>query len=99
MTFDEYVAARLPALLRFATAVTGDRALAEDVTQEVLLRAHGRWRRISAMERPEAYLHRMVTNEYLSWRRRWARPTPPALAPAGDAPDHATVHAERDALR
>jgi RNA polymerase sigma-70 factor (sigma-E family) len=99
MTFDDWARARLPALVRFAAALTGDRGLAEDVVQEVLIRAYGRWRRIVEMEQPEAYLRRMVTNEYLSWRRRWSRITPQAEVPAaGVRPDHAVEHAERDAI-
>jgi hypothetical protein len=38
MTFEEFTADRLPRLLRFAVVLTGDRGLAEDVVQEVLLR-------------------------------------------------------------
>jgi len=98
MTFEDWARARLPALVRFAVALTGDRGLAEDVVQEVLIRAYSRWRHISEMQ-PEAYLRRMVTNEYLSWRRRWSRITPHAEVP--DAPartDHAVEHAERDAV-
>jgi RNA polymerase sigma factor (sigma-70 family) len=43
----------------------------------------------------------MVLNQYLSWRRRFARVEPRALPPGPrhDEPDHATIHAERDALR
>jgi RNA polymerase sigma factor (sigma-70 family) len=42
----------------------------------------------------------MITNEYLSWRRRWARITPHAdVAPAATEDDHAHLHAERDAIR
>jgi RNA polymerase sigma-70 factor (sigma-E family) len=101
MTFEEFVGARLPALLRFAAAVTGDRALAEDVVQEVLIRLHSQWSRIADLEQPEAYARKMVINEYLSWRRRWSRfvPTADIAVPSADAPDHATQHAERDALR
>ena len=62
---------QLPALLRYAAALTGDRELAADVVQEVLVRAHSRWRRIGLLERPDLYLRRMVTNEVTSWRRRW----------------------------
>lgn len=102
MTFDEFVAARLPALLRYAAVLAGDRDLAQDIVQEVLARAHGRWTSISRLDVPELYVRRMVTNEYLSWRRRWGRvvpvadvtPPPEAAAP----PDAATTHADRDAL-
>jgi RNA polymerase sigma-70 factor (sigma-E family) len=100
MTFEEFVATRLPALLRFAAVLAGDRAIAEDLAQEVLIRAYARWDRIGDLDRPEFYVRKMVLNEFLSWRRRSWR-----LIPAGDAaapdraePDHALRHAEREAL-
>ena len=101
MRFEEFAAAGLPAVLRFAGVLTGDRALAEDVVQEVLLRAYARWHRIGPLDRPDLYVRRMVVNEYLSWRRRSWR-----LVPSGSGadidqrstPDHAPGHAERDAL-
>jgi RNA polymerase sigma-70 factor (sigma-E family) len=71
-TFDDFVAARLEPLLRYAVALTCDQHLAQDVVQEALLRAQQRWKRIAAMDNPFAYVKRMVTNEYLSWRRRRA---------------------------
>ena len=70
MTFDEFTGARLPAVLRFATALTGDPDLAKDLVQEVLIRVSGRWQEIGQLDRPEAYVRKMVVNEYLSWRRR-----------------------------
>lgn len=68
---DDVVHAHLPGLLRYATVLTGDGHTAADLVQEVLLRAHVRWNRIAMMDRPDLYLRRMVTNEHLSWRRRW----------------------------
>ncbi len=103
MTYEEFVAARLPALVRFASVLTGDRALAEDVVQEVLARTHVRWRKIAQLDQPDSYVRRMVVNEYLSWRRRWARYVPHADAGQETLPDvavqHAEQYAERDALR
>jgi RNA polymerase sigma-70 factor (sigma-E family) len=101
MTFEEFAATRLPAVLHFAGVLTGDRALAEDVVQEVLIRVHRQWERIGGLDHPEQYVRRMVLNEYLSWRRRSWR-----LIPQGDTrevdgrqtQDYATAHAERDAL-
>ncbi len=101
MRFDEFAAARLPAVLRFAGVLTGDRGLAEDVVQEVLIRAHKRWPQIGELDRPELYVRKMVVNEYLSWRRRSWRLIPGGTAQDVDnrlAPDHALGHAERDAL-
>ena len=42
MTFEEFVSARLGALVRYATVVTWDPHLAEDITQNVLVRAASR---------------------------------------------------------
>lgn len=100
-SFDGFVAARLPALLRYATVVTCDPHLAEDVVQEVLVRAQARWGRIAALEQPEAYLRRMVLNEFLSWRRRLGNRTAPRwtqTAPVRTVADPAGQVAERDAL-
>ncbi|WP_211290784.1 SigE family RNA polymerase sigma factor [Kineococcus xinjiangensis] len=106
MTFEEFATARLPELLRYAAALTGDRDLAQDVVQEVLARAQLRWRSVCAAESPERYVRRMVVNEYLSWRRRWSVRNisfvGDRLADVGDrAPggrDFARDHALRDDL-
>ncbi|ALG11357.1 SigE family RNA polymerase sigma factor [Kibdelosporangium phytohabitans] len=102
--FDQFVAARLDRLLRYATAMTCDRYLAQDIVQEVLLRAQRRWDRIGTMDAPYLYVQRMVTNEYLSWwRRRASRDiASPATTIAAHTPpvgDPAERHAERDAMR
>lgn len=100
LSFDEFVGTRLPTLLRFTGVLTGDRQLAEDVVQEVLLKAHGRWDRIGALDLPEAYVRRMLVNEYISWRRKWARVVPmPDLSGWERAePDHANRLADRSDL-
>ena len=72
MTFEEFVAARLGPLIRYATVVTWDPYLAEDITQDVLLRAQSRWARIGGLDAPEQYVKRMILNQFLSWRRRRA---------------------------
>lgn len=73
MEFDDFVAERLDPLLRYATVLCYDPHLAKDVVQEVLLRAQQQWPRITAKaDSPSAYVKRMVTNEFLSWRRRAA---------------------------
>jgi RNA polymerase sigma-70 factor (sigma-E family) len=92
VSFDEFARARLPALLRYATVVTCDPHLAEDVVQEVLLRAQQRWPQLAQLDHPEAYVKRMVLNEFLSWRRRRAAREVPLsqagldglVAPGGD---------------
>jgi RNA polymerase sigma-70 factor (sigma-E family) len=100
VTFDEYVAARLPALLRYAVMLTGDPHLAEDVVQDAMVRVHGHWDRIQRAEAPDAYVRRMVTNTYLGWRRSgWFRRSV-AMAQVPDAVvgDSADARAARDEL-
>jgi RNA polymerase sigma-70 factor (sigma-E family) len=99
VTFEEFAATRLDAVLRFAVVLTNDRGLAEDVVQEVLIRAYGRWAKIAELDYPEAYVRRMVVNEFLSWRRKWARYVPYAeVEPDIREPDHAAAQAERSAM-
>ncbi|WP_369077189.1 sigma factor [Symbioplanes lichenis] len=90
MRFEEFAAARSPALLRYAMLLSGDREQARDLVQEVLTRALVKWRRVEGTDEPYAYVRRMLTNEYLSWRRRRRVPTVPLLDTldrhAGDAP-------------
>jgi RNA polymerase sigma-70 factor (sigma-E family) len=100
VTFEEFAAARLPAVLAFAAVLTGQRATAEDIAQEVLIRACARWDTIGGLDRPELYVRKMVLNEFLSWRRHSWR-----LIPAGDTAaaaqstsDLADQYAERAAL-
>jgi RNA polymerase sigma-70 factor (sigma-E family) len=68
--FEDFVAAREYALLRFAYLLAGDRHLAEDLTQEALVRVHRRWRAIERKDRPEAYVRKTIVRQFLSWRRR-----------------------------
>jgi RNA polymerase sigma-70 factor (sigma-E family) len=100
-TLTAFVQARLPSLLRYAAAITGEKSLAEDVVQEVLARAHRRWDHIAQMDQSEAYVKKMIVNEYLSWRRRWSRvqPVESVPLPVPGTPDHASRHADREALR
>jgi RNA polymerase sigma-70 factor (sigma-E family) len=103
VTFEEFIEARLGSLVRYATVVTWDPHLAEDIVQNVLVRAQSRWGRISRADAPELYLKRMVVNEFLSWRRRRAAQTVllpadtlAAVMPAG--PDVIAQHDDRDAM-
>lgn len=70
-SFDAYVSTRQIALVRYATLLSGSAVLAEDLVQDVLVRLYPRWASL-ATEDPHAYVRRCVTNEFLSWRRRWS---------------------------
>jgi hypothetical protein len=78
VTFEDYARARLGMLLRLARGITLDAALAEDLVQELLIKVHRRWSYISRLETPDLYIRRMLINEYISWRRKWARIQPAA---------------------
>jgi RNA polymerase sigma-70 factor (sigma-E family) len=71
--FDDWVAARGPALLRLAYTLTANTSDAEDVVQEALARALPRWGRISRVDDVDAYVRRMVVNAHTSWWRRFRR--------------------------
>lgn len=74
--FEEFMVARAPVLLRTAAFISGDLALAEDLVQEALIKVHRCWADIGDMEARDAYVRRIVVNEFLSWRRKWARVVP-----------------------
>ncbi|OLF11637.1 RNA polymerase subunit sigma-24 [Actinophytocola xinjiangensis] len=83
--YENFVRAHLPRLLRYATMLTGEREQAADLVQDVLVTLYRRWSRISDADHPDRYVLRMVTNGYLSWRRR--RST--RLVVADEVPDRA----------
>lgn len=102
-TFEEYVVGRGQALRRFGYVLTGDRQLSEDLVQEALAKAHRRWAQIRSLEHPDAYVHRIMVNGFVSWHRRALRLTffaePPEQAPsAAYGGDHGAQHADRDEM-
>ncbi|GGM89251.1 SigE family RNA polymerase sigma factor [Streptomyces fuscichromogenes] len=86
--FREFVAGRSSALLRTAVLLTGgDRHAAEDLLQNALIKAAGRWQRI---DEPEAYVRQVLYRQQVSrWRLKWRRreltvAEPPESPPATD---------------
>jgi RNA polymerase sigma-70 factor (sigma-E family) len=73
VTFDEFVRAEMSTLARFSGALTGDRYLAEDVLSDALVKVARRWRRISALDDPAAYVRRVLVTTYLDDRRKAQR--------------------------
>lgn len=89
MEFEQYATQRRPTLIATARAVCGEPMLADDVLQDVLIKLHARWHAISTADSVDAYVRRMIVNEFLSWRRRWLRlvPSPHPLLENAPAPD------------
>jgi RNA polymerase sigma-70 factor (sigma-E family) len=90
----------LPGWLRFAMVMTDDAWEAEDLCADVVGRVFEQWPRVSSARLPNAYVKRMIVNEFVSRRRRAPRSTPVADLDRLHAPvpDPAAAHAERDAL-
>lgn len=97
-SFDTFVVARGAALLRFASVLTHDPGLAEDLVQDALVKVARRWSALVRKGPPEAYVRKVILNEYLSWRRRRSSSETPAEVGEGAHPDTSNAHAERDAL-
>lgn len=71
LDFDGFFVRELPRLVALLTALTGQRAVAEELSQETLLRAHVRWNRISGYDSPSAWVRRTALNlANNAWARR-----------------------------
>jgi RNA polymerase sigma-70 factor (sigma-E family) len=76
--FEEFVQAHMTALFGTAYLLVGDVHQAEDLLQSALEKAFRKWRRIQAMEYPEAYVRRIIVNLATDrWRRRKRSPEVP----------------------
>jgi RNA polymerase sigma-70 factor (sigma-E family) len=73
MSFEEYAGSRWAALLRTARLLTGDPSSAEDLVQATLVKAYIRWPRVTSASSPEAYVRKILLNEFLGDRRRSQR--------------------------
>ncbi|MBO0868045.1 MAG: SigE family RNA polymerase sigma factor [Micromonosporaceae bacterium] len=96
--YAEYVSARLSRLHRTAYLLCGDGHRADDIVQASLIDLYRQWRRASAVENLDAYLHRILVRRYLDERRRaWSRVVLTSTAPDRPAPPDIGPE-ERDAV-
>jgi RNA polymerase sigma-70 factor (ECF subfamily) len=90
--FDEFYRATSARVLRYAYAVTGDLADAQDAVQEAYTRAWRDWRKVARHPAPEAWVRLVVSRlavdrhrREAGWRRAVARTGPqPPVAPPGE---------------
>lgn len=91
-----------PRLVRAVDLLLDDRAVAEEIAQETLLRVAGRWSHVRGLASPGGWAHRVALNLATSQlrRRRVARRAHRRLAREAppDEPDTATAVAVRTAL-
>ena len=67
--FDRLYESAYPVLYRTALAIVGEPAAAEDCVQEACLKAYRAWARFREDAPAEAWLHRILVNQAISWRR------------------------------
>ena len=95
-SFRDFVDSRSSALLKTAVLLCGgDQYAGEDLLQNALVRAAGRWQKI---DEPEAYVRQVLYRQQISrWRLKWPRrevsvAEPPEPADTGgDRPDAAAA--------
>ena len=69
--FEGFFAAFASEVAAVVALSTGDVGLAEEVTQEAMVRAHANWARVCRMDRPDLWVIRVATRLAIdAWRRR-----------------------------
>jgi RNA polymerase sigma-70 factor (ECF subfamily) len=69
-TFEVFYRREYPRMLKLAYALSGNRWAAEEIAQDAFVAAHRKWNKISAYERPGAWVRRVVSNLAVSFVRR-----------------------------
>lgn len=83
--FEEYFVARAQRLRRLAYAMCGDWHEAEDIVQATFIRLYRHWRKVRH-ESVDAYTRRILTNVFLSGKRKHRREDTTASPPDREAP-------------
>jgi RNA polymerase sigma-70 factor (sigma-E family) len=99
-TFEEFARASMPALGRYAYALTGTVDAGEDLVQDTLVKVSRAWRRMRTDEHPLAYARVVMLRTYLSaWRALARRPRMVPLHEDRPGPDEFAGVDARDVLR
>lgn len=91
-SFDAFVRARLPELLRFGRALTGSAEAGADLVQDALERTLLAWGRLERRGEPEGYIRRIMVNRNISVWRKFGREHPTADFYESGADDHHFDH-------
>jgi RNA polymerase sigma-70 factor (ECF subfamily) len=83
VSFDDFYATESPSLLALAVALLMSRDAAADAVQEAFLRAYRDWPRVSGMDRPGAWVRRVLINLAIDLHRRRRREAAVMLSMAG----------------
>lgn len=87
-SFEDFYNREFPKMVRLAYARSGSRLAAEDLAQDAMLAAHRQWDVVGLLDRPGAWVRRVVLNRSTSWyhRRRAEVRAIARLAPVRGAP-------------
>lgn len=97
--FVGYLRARLPRLHRTAYLLCGDAHLADDLVQSTALALYRKWPAVQEANNVDAYVHRVLVNQFLGERRRrWSRVLLSGRPLENPAPQEASVE-DRDEVR
>ena len=69
-SFDDLMQREWAPVLAVATALVGRSGAAEELTQEAFFAAHRRWDHVGSLDRPGAWVRRVVINRSVSHLRR-----------------------------
>jgi RNA polymerase sigma-70 factor (ECF subfamily) len=72
-TFERLLRPHLNRLYRFAWRLTGSKAEAEDLFQDVLVKLFGKLDELIEIEKPGSWMSRVLYNHFIDNRRRFAR--------------------------
>lgn len=103
VTFDDLLDRHQHEIFRYAMQLTRNRADADDLFQETLIKAFKAFDRLDCNANHRAWLYRIATNTFLSGRRKLGRldslDAAGELAHPADPSDHAKDLEARDLLR
>ncbi len=93
LRFDEFYAQEYRGVIGLAFSLSNSPSAAEELTQDAFVAAYKRWGTVSAMERPDAWIRRVVANMAASRVRRLVaegkamvrKPRTPAFMPEPSA--------------
>ena len=71
--FEDVYRSELRAMIALGTSLTGSREAGVDLAHEAMLRAYRSWSKVGAMDRPGAWIRRVLINLAIDWQRRRGR--------------------------
>jgi RNA polymerase sigma-70 factor, ECF subfamily len=73
VSFEQLYRQELAPMIALATSMTGDRELGADLAHEALARAYRDWRTVANLDRPGAWVRRVLVNLAIDAHRRRVR--------------------------